>query len=73
MLFLLALGTWLRLIFIDKPDGLWNDEYVSWYVASIPYGKAFWQAVFVIGGLVVAVLIFIVALAFTFSEGFKKP
>lgn len=46
MLFLLALGTWLRLIFIDKPDGLWNDEYVSWYVASIPYGKTFWQAVF---------------------------
>lgn len=46
MLFLFVLGTWLRLIFIDKPDGLWNDEYVSWYVASIPYGKAFWQAVF---------------------------
>lgn len=47
VLFLVGLGTWLRLIFIDKPDGLWNDEYVSWYVASIPYGKAFWQAVFV--------------------------
>lgn len=46
VLFLVGLGTWLRLIFIDKPDGLWNDEYVSWYVASIPYGKAFWQAVF---------------------------
>lgn len=46
ILFILALGTWLRLIFIDKPDGLWNDEYVSWYIASIPYGKTFWQAVF---------------------------
>ena len=46
VLFLIGLGTWLRLIFIDKPDGLWNDEYVSWYVASIPYGKTFWQAVF---------------------------
>lgn len=46
LLFILILGTWLRLIFIDKPDGLWNDEYVSWYVASIPYGKAFWHAVF---------------------------
>lgn len=46
LLFILILGTSLRLIFIDKPDGLWNDEYVSWSVASIPYGKAFWQAVF---------------------------
>lgn len=46
LLFILVLGAWLRLIFIDKPDGLWNDEYISWYVASIPYGKTFWQAVF---------------------------
>lgn len=46
MTFVFLLGVGLRLIFIDKPDGLWNDEYVSWYIASIPYGKAFWQAVF---------------------------
>lgn len=46
MLFLVVLGTVLRLIFIDKPEGIWNDEYVSWYIASIPYGKAFWQAVY---------------------------
>lgn len=46
MAFIVLLGLGLRLIFIDKPDGLWNDEYVSWSVASIPYGKAFWQAVF---------------------------
>lgn len=46
MLFIVILGTALRLIFINKPDGLWNDEYVSWYIASIPYGKAFWDAVF---------------------------
>lgn len=46
MLFLVVLGMALRLIFIDKPDGLWNDEYVSWAVASIPLGKGFWSAVF---------------------------
>jgi len=46
VLFVVSLGIFLRLIFIDKPDGLWNDEYVSWYVASIPYGKTFWHAVF---------------------------
>lgn len=46
VLFIIILGTALRLIFIDKPDGLWNDEYVSWAVASIPLGKKFWEAVF---------------------------
>ncbi len=45
MLFIVVLGTLLRLIFIDKPDGLWNDEYVSWAVASIPFGKNFINAV----------------------------
>lgn len=41
MLFLICLGCFLRLIFIDKPDGLWNDEYLSWMIASIPLGKKF--------------------------------
>lgn len=45
MLFILALGTVLRLIFIDKPEGLWNDEYISWAIASIPLGKNFINAV----------------------------
>ncbi len=35
----------MRLINIDKPEGLWNDEYVSWFVASTPFGKGFWQAI----------------------------
>lgn len=30
----IILGIILRLIFIDKPDGLWNDEYISWMIAS---------------------------------------
>lgn len=46
ILFLVILGTALRLIFINKPEGLWNDEYVSWSIAAIPYGKTFWHAVF---------------------------
>lgn len=45
MLFIVALGIVLRLIFIDKPDGLWNDEYVSWFVASFPLGKEFVNAI----------------------------
>ena len=46
MAFIIALGVVLRLIFIDKPDGLWNDEYTSWYISSIPLGKKFVSAVF---------------------------
>lgn len=45
MLFVALSGVVLRLLFIDKPEGLWNDEYVSWQVASIPMGKEFWRAV----------------------------
>lgn len=45
IIFLTILGTALRLIFINKPDGLWNDEYLSWMIASIPFGKSFANAV----------------------------
>ena len=45
MLFVLILGTVLRLVFINKPEGLWNDEYVSWSIAVIPFGKNFIDAV----------------------------
>ncbi len=40
------IGTCLRLAFIDKPDGLWNDEYVSWFIASVPLGKDFIHSIF---------------------------
>ena len=30
-------GLILRLICIDKAEGLWNDEYVSWSIASQPF------------------------------------
>lgn len=46
MLFIITLGTALRLIFINKPDGLWNDEFMSYYIASIPIGKKFIEAMF---------------------------
>lgn len=35
----------LRLIFINKPEGLWNDEYVCWQIASHPTLKVFWHAI----------------------------
>lgn len=40
------LGGVLRLLCIAKDGGLWNDEYVSWSIAVIPFGKGFLQAVF---------------------------
>lgn len=45
MIFILTLGTVLRYWHIDKAEGLWNDEYVSWAIASIPLGKSFIQGV----------------------------
>ena len=31
---ILIVALLFRLYCIDKPEGLWNDEYVSWYIAS---------------------------------------
>lgn len=39
------IGLWLRLIFINKPDGLWNDEYVSWSISILPFGKNFFAGI----------------------------
>lgn len=41
---ILLFGLILRLIFINKPDGLWNDEYVSWLIAVKPLAQGFWPA-----------------------------
>lgn len=35
----------MRLLFIDKAEGLWNDEYVSWMIASTPFNNGFWDGV----------------------------
>lgn len=39
------IGSILRIIGFSKTGGLWNDEYVSWYISSIPLGKAFIQGI----------------------------
>ncbi len=39
------LGFILRMINLDKDGGLWNDEYVSWSIAAIPFGKGFIKGV----------------------------
>ena len=45
LFFIIFLGLLLRLTFINKPEGLWNDEYVSWYVANTPFNSGFWEEV----------------------------
>ena len=45
LLFIIIIGLLLRLSFINKPEGLWNDEYVSWYVANTPFQGGFWEEV----------------------------
>lgn len=45
MYLITLIGLILRLTFINKPEGLWNDEYVSWMVASTPFGEGFWNEV----------------------------
>ena len=42
---LLLLGFVLRLINIDKPEGLWNDEYISWFISSIPCKEGFFHEI----------------------------
>lgn len=38
------LGTTLRIIGFYKSGGLWNDEYISYLIASVPFGKGFFRA-----------------------------
>ena len=45
LILIIILGFILRLINIDKPEGLWNDEYVSWFVSSVPFNKGFWEEI----------------------------
>lgn len=46
MLYLIIiLGFLLRITNIQKPEGLWNDEYVSWFVASTPFNSGFWNEI----------------------------
>lgn len=44
LFFITVLSILLRCIGIVKPDGLWNDEYVSWQIASTSFNDGFIQA-----------------------------
>ncbi len=43
--FITLFGLLLRLSFINKPEGLWNDEYVSWFVANTSFRDGFLQEI----------------------------
>ena len=45
MFYIITLGLLLRLSNIIKPEGMWNDEYVSWFVSSTAFGSGFLQAI----------------------------
>lgn len=40
-----VLGIILRVLYINKPDGLWNDEYISWMISSQPLLNGFWAGI----------------------------
>ena len=42
---IVLIGLILRLIYINKPDGLWNDEYVSYMISATPFFTGFADAV----------------------------
>ncbi len=45
MLIILALAVLLRLINLDKTEGMWNDEYLTWEIASAHFPKEFFEAI----------------------------
>ncbi len=45
LVLLSILGLALRLVNINKLEGLWNDEYVSWFVASTTFNEGFFQEI----------------------------
>lgn len=42
----MLIGLLIRLMSVDKPFGLWNDEYVSWYISQKPLFSEFFEAVY---------------------------
>ena len=46
ILFVVIIGFLLRVFYLNKPEGLWNDEYVSWMIAATPFSEGFWSEVF---------------------------
>ncbi len=46
LFWVLLSGVILRLAYILKPEGLWNDEYVSWMIAATPFKDGFITEIF---------------------------
>lgn len=42
---ILILGILLRIWCLDKPQGLWNDEYISWFIASKKFPVEFFHEI----------------------------
>ena len=45
LLLILGVAVVLRLIHIDKPEGMWNDEYLTWEIASAAFPKEFFEGI----------------------------
>ena len=46
-LFLIFLfGLLIRITNVDKPEGLWNDEYISWFISTKTFLVEFMQAIY---------------------------
>ena len=41
---ILLVAILLRLWHIDKPEGMWNDEYLTWKIANAKLGADFFAA-----------------------------
>lgn len=45
LILIILLGLLLRLWNIDKPEGMWNDEYLTWSIANLKFPQDFFKGV----------------------------
>ncbi len=45
LVLIILLGVLLRLWNIDKPEGMWNDEYLTWTIASLKFPIDFFKGI----------------------------
>jgi len=43
---IILIGLFIRLWSIDKPEGLWNDEYMAWWISSFDFGMPLFKKIF---------------------------
>ncbi len=46
LLFLILIGFFIRITFLDKPEGLWNDEYIGWWISSTSIKDGLFNRIF---------------------------